>query len=143
MPTYYGDDIGDDEMVALVSYLKTMRDPTHMPVEGKFGSQWTWWDDKDIVAEGQQVFEGLHPATEGLNCAVCHGKDGVSRNPEAPNLAGMSSLYLEKSLVDYRKGIRQDRRMSLIASALSMEQIKDLAAWYSAFEISVKVPEID
>ena len=77
MPTYYGDDIGDDEMVALVSYLKTMRDPTHMPVEGKFGSQWTWWDDKDIVAEGQQVFEGLHPATEGLNCAVCHGKDGV------------------------------------------------------------------
>jgi cytochrome c553 len=63
--------------------------------------------------------------------------------PRLPNLAGMSSLYLEKSLVDYRKGIRQDRRMSLIASALSMEQIKDLAAWYSAFEISVKVPEID
>lgn len=78
-----------------------------------------------------------------IQCSVCHGKDGVSRDPEAPNLAGMSSLYLEKSLVDYRKGIRQDRRMSLIASALSMEQIKDLAAWYSAFEISVKVPEID
>ena len=77
MPTYYGDDIDDDEMTALVSYLKTMRDPTHMPVEGKFGDQWTWWDDKDIIAEGQQVFEGLHPETEGLNCAVCHGKDGI------------------------------------------------------------------
>ena len=77
MPTYYGDDIGDDEMVALVSYLKTMRDPTHMPVEGKFPNQWTWWDDPKIVAEGKQVFEGLEPATEGLNCAVCHGKDGI------------------------------------------------------------------
>ena len=77
MPTYYGDDIGDDEMVALVSYLKTLRDPTHMPVEGKFPDQWTWWDDPKIVAEGKQVFEGLEPATEGLNCAVCHGKDGI------------------------------------------------------------------
>ncbi len=77
MPTYYGDDIGDDEMVALVSYLKTLRDPTHMPVEGKFPNQWTWWDDPKIVAEGKQVFEGLEPATEGLNCAVCHGKDGI------------------------------------------------------------------
>ena len=77
MPTYYGDDIGDDEMVALVAYLKTLRDPTHMPVEGKFPNQWTWWDDPKIVAEGKQVFEGLEPATEGLNCAVCHGKDGI------------------------------------------------------------------
>ena len=71
------DDIDDDEMTALVSYLKTLRDPTHMPVEGKFGKQWTWWDDPNQIAEGQKVFEGLHPETEGLNCAVCHGKDGI------------------------------------------------------------------
>ena len=77
MPTYYGDDIEGDEMVALIAYLKTMRDPTHMPVEGKFPNQWTWWDDPEIVKEGQTVFEGTNPATEGLNCAVCHGKDGI------------------------------------------------------------------
>jgi mono/diheme cytochrome c family protein len=77
MPTYYGDDISDDEMVALVAYLKTMRDPTNMPVEGKFPDQWTWWDDADIIAEGQIVFEGKEPATEGLNCAVCHGAAGI------------------------------------------------------------------
>ncbi|MFP6637734.1 MAG: c-type cytochrome [Nitrospinaceae bacterium] len=77
MPTYYGDDLGEDEITALVSYLKTMRDPTHMPVEGKFGAQWTWWDDKEVLAVGQQVFEGTQPETEGLSCAVCHGKDGT------------------------------------------------------------------
>ena len=77
MPTYYGDDIDGDEMTALIAYLKTLRDPTHMPVEGKFPNQWTWWDDPKIVAEGQRVFEGTEPATEGLNCAVCHGKDGI------------------------------------------------------------------
>ena len=77
MPTYYGDDIDGDEMTALIAYLKTLRDPTHMPVEGKFPNQWTWWDDPKIVAEGQKVFEGTEEATEGLNCAVCHGKDGI------------------------------------------------------------------
>ncbi len=77
MPTYYGDDLSKDEITALVAYLRTLRDPTHMPVEGKFGAQWTWWDDKDAIAEGKVVFEGLEPVTEGLNCSVCHGKEGI------------------------------------------------------------------
>ncbi len=77
MPTYYGDDLSEDELSALISFLKTLRDPTHMPVEGKFPNQWTWWDDKNAIAEGKMVFEGTHPETEGLLCAVCHGKDGI------------------------------------------------------------------
>ena len=75
-------------------------------------------------------------------CSACHGKNGLSKDPEAPNLAGLSALYIEKSLVDYQKGARHDRRMSLIAHGLSKSQIKDLAAWYSAFELTVKAPEI-
>lgn len=75
-------------------------------------------------------------------CSTCHGKDGLSRDPEAPNLAGLSALYLEKSLMDYKKGMRQDRRMSLIAQGLSKENIEHLAAWYSAFEVTVKAPNI-
>ena len=75
-------------------------------------------------------------------CSACHGKNGLSKDPEAPNLAGLSSLYIEKALVDYQKGARHDRRMSLIAQGLSKPQIKDLAAWYSAFEVTVKPPQI-
>jgi mono/diheme cytochrome c family protein len=77
MPTYYSEDLNEAELLSLVAYLKTLRDPTHMPVEGKFPNQWTWWDDPKIVAEGKIVFEGKEPATEGLNCAVCHGADGI------------------------------------------------------------------
>lgn len=77
MPTYYEEDLSEDEIHALVSYLRTLRDPTHMPVEGKFPDQWTWWDDPKIIEEGKVVFEGAEPVTEGLNCAVCHGKDGI------------------------------------------------------------------
>ena len=75
-------------------------------------------------------------------CSVCHGKDGIAKDPEAPNLAGLSAFYIEKTLVDYQKGMREDRRMSIIAKMLSKEDIKDLAAWYSAFEITVKEPAI-
>lgn len=75
-------------------------------------------------------------------CSVCHGKNGIAKDPESPNLAGQSALYIEKSLVDYQKGMRQDRRMSIIAKALSMEDIKDLAAWYAAFELTVKEPDM-
>ena len=75
-------------------------------------------------------------------CSACHGKNGLSKDPEAPNLAGLSALYIEKSLVDYQKGARHDRRMSLIAQGLTKSQIKDLASWYAAFELTVKVPEI-
>jgi len=93
MPTYYSEDLNEAELLSLVAYLKTMRDPTHMPVEGKFPDQWTWWDDKDIVAEGKIVFEGKEPLAEGLNCAVCHGADGIPmmtgafdfRNPNNPD----------------------------------------------------------
>ena len=36
MPTYYEEDLSEDELSALISYLKTLRNPTSMPVEGKF-----------------------------------------------------------------------------------------------------------
>jgi len=75
-------------------------------------------------------------------CSVCHGKNGIAKDPESSNLAGQSALYLEKAMVDYKKGMRQDRRMSIIAQTLSIEDIKALAAWYSAFEITVTVPEL-
>jgi cytochrome c553 len=75
-------------------------------------------------------------------CSVCHGKNGISRNPEAPHLAGMSSLYFKKSIEDYQKGNRQDRRMSLIAAMLKQDQIVDLAAWYESIEIEATLPEL-
>lgn len=73
-------------------------------------------------------------------CTVCHGKQGIANDPEVPNLAGQSAFYLEKSLKDYQSGAREDRRMTLMAKPLSNEDIKNVAAWYAAFEITVMSP---
>ncbi|MEP4194765.1 MAG: cytochrome c [Aliishimia sp.] len=74
-------------------------------------------------------------------CSVCHGKNGIAKDPEVANLAGQSAFYLEKSLKDFRQGIREDRRMSLIVKNLSNDEIKDLAAWYASIEITVTLPD--
>lgn len=74
-------------------------------------------------------------------CSVCHGKVGLAQDPEVPNLAGQSAFYLEKSLKDYRDGIREDRRMTLVVQDLSDTEIADLAAWYAAIEVTATAPE--
>ena len=74
-------------------------------------------------------------------CSVCHGKQGVSNDPEVPIIAGQHAFYLEKSLKDYRDGTRQDRRMTLMSEALTDAQIEDLAAWYASIKITVTAPE--
>lgn len=74
-------------------------------------------------------------------CKTCHGLDGIGRLPQAPNLAGESTIYLEKQLKAFRDGTRQDQMMSIIAADLSDEDIADLAAWYASLIVSVEIPE--
>jgi len=105
MPTYYDEDLSEDELDALVAYLKTLRNPTVMPVEGKFPNQWTWWDDPKVLAEGKVIFEGLEPATEGLNCAVCHGKDGIPMMTGALDFRNAENMDTDK-MPDQLKGVK-------------------------------------
>ena len=74
-------------------------------------------------------------------CSVCHGSNGIANDPLSPNLAGQSAAYLEKSLKDFRDGIREDVRMSYMAQGLEDDDIKALAAWYASFGVEVTVPE--
>ena len=73
-------------------------------------------------------------------CQTCHGLDGKAKIPEAPNLAGQSEIYLVKALNDYRAGARKNDMMSLVAPTLKDNDIEDLAAYYSAIEVTVGPP---
>lgn len=76
-------------------------------------------------------------------CNVCHGKNGIATNPEAPNLAGESAIYIEKQLVAFRNGERQHRQMTIISKGLKDDDIKNLAAWYEAMKVTVELPKLD
>jgi cytochrome c553 len=68
-------------------------------------------------------------------CQACHGVDGISKVPDAPNLAGQVQDYLATQLKAFRAGERKSEAMSVVASTLSDADIDNLAAYYSAIEI--------
>lgn len=78
MPTYYSEEIPKAEMEALLSFLQSLWSKDKMPLRGKEDGETPmvpWDKDPEMVALGQKAFEGL--LYEDLNCAACHGKDGM------------------------------------------------------------------
>jgi cytochrome c553 len=66
-----------------------------------------------------------------VNCAACHGDHGVSQAAWIPSLAGMRPDALLKQLADYRSAHRSWPVMNAIASALTNDQIQDVAAYFA------------
>ncbi len=90
-------------------------------------------------AAAQGVAAGRRKA---IACQTCYGLDGLAKLPDAPHLAAQSAPYLERALRAYRSGERRNEVMSVAVRALSDEDIRDLAAYYSAIRIEVKaVPQ--
>ncbi|MBS7537177.1 cytochrome c [Ancylobacter sonchi] len=79
-------------------------------------------------------------AKASQQCAVCHGANGMSQHPEAPNLAGQVEMYLAKALEEFRSGKRVNEMMTVVTKELSDDDIANFAAWYASIEISVQLP---
>ena len=90
------------------------------------------WADGDAKAGAQKI--------KSLQCQQCHGRDGLSKLPGAPNLAGQVQDYVVAALNDYRSGARKNDMMSLVAEKLTDADIADLSAYYSGIEINVTPP---
>lgn len=70
-------------------------------------------------------------------CAACHGPDGNSVNPEWPNLAGQFPEYIVKQLQDFKSGARKNPLMSPQATALSVQDMEDLAAYFAGLRLKL------
>jgi cytochrome c553 len=78
---------------------------------------------------------------KAMMCQACHGLDGLSKTPDAPNIAGQIETYLVTQLQAYKSGARKNDAMSVVAPSLSDKDTEDLAAYFAAIEISVgKLP---
>ena len=73
-------------------------------------------------------------------CQACHGMDGLSKHPEAPNIAGQIENYLAKSLHQYRSSERRNEMMTIVSKDLTDKEIEDLSAFYAAIQIEVIPP---
>lgn len=69
-------------------------------------------------------------------CVACHGADGNSAVSANPNLAGQGADYIYKQLsnfkpVDGKPALRNNPIMAGMAAALSEEDMRNVAAWFS------------
>ena len=71
-------------------------------------------------------------ATKAAVCAACHGPNGNSALPDWPRLAGQSAVYIAGQLRLFRSGARPNPVMMPMATALSDQDIADIAVYYEA-----------
>jgi len=74
-------------------------------------------------------------------CTLCHGANGISVAPDAPNLAGQPELYVAQQLRAFRGGERRHEVMTVIAKPLTDADIADLAAWFTAIRVEARPPD--
>lgn len=77
-------------------------------------------------------------------CVACHGADGNSAAAANPILAGQGADYLYKQLknfkaVDGKPAARNNAIMGGMVAALSDEDMKNLAAWFSSQKLKPSV----
>ncbi|OUR85190.1 cytochrome C [Cycloclasticus sp. 44_32_T64] len=71
---------------------------------------------------------------KAAQCAACHGAAGISPMGLYPNLAGQKEQYLAKQINDFRSGLRKDPTMQAMTSALSDDDVANLAAYYAGIK---------
>ena len=74
------------------------------------------------------------------SCAACHGADGNSISTDWPKLSGQNQRYLYEQLKYFRDGNRMNALMMSVIpylQTLSDEDLKDIAAFYSQYNITV------
>ena len=84
------------------------------------------------IAMGEKLASAKGKAT-GQSCVDCHGAEGNAPiDATYPKLGGQYGDYLAHALQNYRSGDRQHALMTPQATALSDQEISDLAAYFGS-----------
>lgn len=80
------------------------------------------------AAKGQSI---------AANCSSCHGSQGNNTTSNTiPRLAQQVAPYIVKQLHDFKSGARKNSIMSTMASMLSDQGMRDVAAYFSSQKIA-------
>jgi cytochrome c553 len=65
-------------------------------------------------------------------CMTCHGENGIAPVPGVPHLAAQPALAIFYQLVQFREQYRKGGGMEGVANALSDQDMRDIAAFFTA-----------
>lgn len=66
-----------------------------------------------------------------VQCAACHGADGIARSADVPHLAGQHELYLLNQIKAFRSGRRTHKEMRFMSRQLTQAEMAEIARHYS------------
>ena len=82
-------------------------------------------------AKGGALNSAGDPAGGITACIACHGAEGNSAIPQNPKLGGQHAAYLKKQLHEFQGPDRNNAIMTMIAKAMTPEDIDNIAAYLS------------
>jgi len=90
--------------------------------------------DKELVAQGRQLYRGGNPSNGTAACAGCHSPDGAGIPAQYPRLASQHADYVAAQLKAFRAGDRANdpnQMMRATAVKLTDKEIAALAEYIS------------
>jgi len=66
-----------------------------------------------------------------LECAPCHGFDGIGQDDGIPNLAGQHQTYLNRQVLAFRSGARRHPEMNFFARQASQDEFTIILDYYA------------
>jgi len=91
-----------------------------------------------LTAQAQVSGDAAAGERNAAVCAACHGADGNSEQGSNPKLAGQNARYTFKQLVDIKSGVRPVPLMTGLLDNMSDQDLRNLAAFYEAQEITLQ-----
>jgi len=82
------------------------------------------------LASAPTLAGGVDPAVVSNPCAGCHGTAGASEG-QAPTIAGLSQMYLEQTMNNYKNEQRYSTIMTRLAKGYDDAQIKAMAEFFA------------
>ena len=73
-------------------------------------------------------------------CFACHGENGMGIAPTVPNIAAQPPLAIFYQLVQFREDMRKGGDMEKFAKPFSDNDIRDIAAYFSALPAPPAIP---
>ncbi len=67
-----------------------------------------------------------------VQCAACHGADGIARERDVPDLAGQHDVYIYNQLKAFKSGKRPHKEMRFMGRHMSDEEMQAIADYYSS-----------
>jgi len=85
-----------------------------------------------LVTTGAQALDKAQKDDLIVQCAACHGADGIAREADVPDLAGQHDVYLYNRLKAFAAGKSQHKEMRYMGRHMTDQDMRIIAEYYAS-----------